>query len=444
MNASGKFCQHCGTPLEPEARFCGECGQPIAAEAPPAPQPEAVEKAAEKAPEPKPAPQPEAVPKAEPKKEEVKKAPPREKPKRKKKIFLFRTGVLIPLLVILILAALAVWWPFKTAVGSITALALSPDGQKIAAAADTDVRVWNISDPTQVKILPSLSLPVRALVFHPQDNILAGMDEGGRVVLWDLGYENITEDIPARTEGAPLGIAFSPDGKSLLGMARVAAPEKTPLRINPGVRLVNQAKDNLNALFSGRSFWLGENPLQPGGGLEFWDIRKMSQLGRIEIEDVVADALVTSIAFNAEGSILAYGTTLGQVAFWDLWGKRLYRSVDVGPTASGNAGSDVQVRCLAFNEAGNKVVAVTGTRLLSWTLWDMKLIHDLDLKHGPYARAVIALVTDTAANSAILGWSDGRVELWDLEKGAPTAAFGFVEGLKKSIDTLTRILKPKS
>lgn len=29
MNQQPKFCEYCGTPLNPDARFCSQCGKPV-------------------------------------------------------------------------------------------------------------------------------------------------------------------------------------------------------------------------------------------------------------------------------------------------------------------------------------------------------------------------------------------------------------------------------
>jgi len=429
MTEPANFCEHCGSPLDSDAKFCGECGQPVSEE-----EPKVQEIPAALKPEDKPAPA----------KPEVKPAPPAKTPKRKKRIFLLRPWFLIPLILVLALLALAKWWPFKPGVGPVSALALSLDGQRIAAAADTEIRVWTISDPTQVKVLAGPTHWVGSLGFHPQGNILAGLDEYGRIVLWDTNNGTLVEDIAMAMDGTPLGIGFSPDGNVLLGMAKVNAPEGAPPRINPGVRINDRPKDSINALFSGKAFWLGQTLLNPGGRLDFWDIRRGLKVGRVEIEDSAAGAGVASFAFNAEGSILAYGTTLGKIVFWDLWGRRQFRSADIGAGPSAKPAEGDYARCLAFNEAGNRLVATTGTRLLGWTLWDMKLVADLDLRRGPYKRTAVSLAIDTAGTLAVVGWSDGQVEVWDFKQETRTAVFSFIEGFKKTFDTITRVLKDRT
>jgi len=426
MTEPANFCEHCGSPLDSDAKFCGECGQPVSEDEPKVQQIPATPKPDVQFASPKP---------------EAKPAPSAKTPKRKKRIFLLRPLFLIPFVVVLALLALAIWWPFKPFGGYVAALALSYDGQRIAAASYTENRVWNIADPTQVKVLTGPTHWVVSLAFHPQGNVLAGLDDTGRIALWDTDNGTLIEDIATNMEGFPLGIAFSPDGNVLLGMTKFNAPEGAPPRINPGVRINDRPKDSVNALFSGKSFWLGQTLLNPGGRLDFWDIRRGLKVGRVEIEDSAAGAGVASFAFNAEGSILAYGTTLGKIVFWDLWGRRQFRSADIGAGPSAKPAEGDYARCLAFNEAGNRLVAMTGTRLLAWTLWDMKLVADLDLRRGPYKRTAVSLAIDTAGTLAVVGWSDGQVELWDLKRETRTAVFSFIEGFKRTFDIVTNVLK---
>jgi WD40 repeat protein len=360
---------------------------------------------------------------------------------RGKRLFILRPLFLIPAIFVIGLLALAIWWPFEPGVSWVLALALSPDGRRIAAAENTEVRVWDAADPSRVQILTGHERAVAALGFHPRRDILAGTDDLGRVLLWDLEAGTMISDMSFGSAGSVQGIAFSPDGNSLLGLAGFLPPEGAAPFPDPGVRIEDLDWEGMAPQLSGKHFWLGAREHYRGGRLEFWDVRENGPIGRMRIEEEAESAAVTSFAFNSEALVLAYGTTSGRIGFWDLRGSAMLRSIDLDPNTPSAAAGGVAIRCLAFNDDGDVLAATTGRRLLVWTLDDMKLVREIDLRKGPSDRLAVSLALDPGGTTVFLGFSDGRVERWDLEKSARRSVYDFLGGFKRTLETVTRILK---
>ena len=365
MTEPQRYCEDCGSLLDPDAKFCGECGRPVAEEevessaprakagedsvpAPVAPAPKPAEIAAESA------------------------APKKQAKGRGKRLFILRPLFLIPAIFVTGGLALAIWWPFEPGVGWVQALALSPDGQRIAAAENTEVRVWDAADPSRVQILTGHESAVAALGFHPRGGILAGTDDQGRVLFWDLASGTKMSDLSFSPGGSVQGVAFSPDGNSLLGLAGFLPPEGATPPPDPGVHVEDLPWEGMPPLLAGKNFWLGVRDHYKGGRLEVWDVRENGLIGRLRIEDESENSAVTSFAFNSESLVLAYGTTGGRIGFWDLGGRRMMRSIDLDPNTASAAAGGVSIRCLAFNDDGDVLAATTGLRLLVWTLGDMR------------------------------------------------------------------------
>jgi WD40 repeat protein len=340
---------------------------------------------------------------------------------------------------LLVLAALAFlkWSPYDPEASWIEALALSPDGRRIAAAEDAEVRVWEVSDPSRPKLLTGLSGRLVGLGFHPRENVLTGLDSLGHAVVWDVAAGKALADMSIATPGTPRGIAFSADGEVLLGLAGILPPQGASPAPAPGVRVDDRTLEGVSALLSGQSFWLSPNFLYPGGRIEVWNVRSNTPIAAFAIEDDDPNGSIASFALNGEGSILAYGTTGGRIGLWDLWGGGLIKVFAV-PSGPGDGG---RVRALAFNDDGDAIVATTGTRLLGWSLSDDRLVRDIDLRGGGYSRLAVSLAIDPAPSVAVLGFSDGRVELWDLEAGTRRSVFHFLQGFKRTLDTVTRIVR---
>lgn len=96
---------------------------------------------------------------------------------------------------------------------SINAIALSPDGTKLAAAGgDWTVRLWEVNTGKYINSLTGHSSAVNAVAFSPDGNILASA--GSTLRLWDADTgEWLHTD--SRDLGSIDLLAFSPNGKTL-------------------------------------------------------------------------------------------------------------------------------------------------------------------------------------------------------------------------------------
>jgi WD40 repeat protein len=104
---------------------------------------------------------------------------------------------------------------------SITALVFSPDGSRLAAAAGTTVRVWDVANGLESKPL-ELDSSVTALAFSPSGrNLIVGTDSGV-AQLWDIdsGVEirRFGADRSGGASTAISSIAFRPDGRAIAAM----------------------------------------------------------------------------------------------------------------------------------------------------------------------------------------------------------------------------------
>lgn len=184
---------------------------------------------------------------------------------------------------------------------AVSALAITTDGQRIAAAAEHDPRiiVWDASSGTRQSELAGppgheiTQAQTTSLAFSPSADLLAAGTKDGRIQIWQLSSGRLTQNL--RAQDAPVrNVAFAPDGTRLLSDG-------------------------------------------PGGSVQLWEVRtgtRIRSLGRPESQIIAA-------AFSPDGRRIVTGAEDGQVHVWDadqgsVWwaaklGKRPLRTVTYSP-----------------------------------------------------------------------------------------------------------------
>ena len=98
--------------------------------------------------------------------------------------------------------------------GAVAALALTPDGSRLAGGRGGRVTVWDAAGTGAVREFEGHAAPVEALAAHPTESLLASVGRDGAVILWepDSGRVRGRYDFGL---GAAHALAFAPDGLTL-------------------------------------------------------------------------------------------------------------------------------------------------------------------------------------------------------------------------------------
>jgi WD40 repeat protein len=91
---------------------------------------------------------------------------------------------------------------------------VSPDGRWLGTAYNTQpLRLWSLTDPSQVKTAPCLG-QAGNVAFSPGGDRLAGINRAGVVQVWEVPTLREVTTFQARAQGL-FQLAFSPDGQRL-------------------------------------------------------------------------------------------------------------------------------------------------------------------------------------------------------------------------------------
>lgn len=180
--------------------------------------------------------------------------------------------------------------------GPIQSVAWSPDSNRVAAAAGTGVWVWDAASGKVTASFTNLRGKVNKVAWSPDNKHLAAASNESNVHEWDADIGGDATVYPLSTSGAQLnalGIAYSPDGKSLavgvdIGEVYVMPAAHTSARITLGSH---------------------------SGG-------------------------VTSVAWSHSGRYLASGSNDNSVKVWDMFTQRNTQTF-TGPFWSANPVTDV-------------------------------------------------------------------------------------------------------
>ncbi|MBV9229230.1 MAG: TIR domain-containing protein, partial [Chloroflexi bacterium] len=230
-------------------------------------------------------------------------------------------------------------------IGLINSFLASPDGQILAATGDTGLWVENttrgtdvvqlVGDTQGIPPLPNYSYSYPAIAFSPDGKTLASsrcaqytaqggghVCTQGRILLWDVASEKPTSRVLISQGGIAIGMAFSPDGKTLASS-----------NLDGTVQLWNVASKSLSGQFS------------IGHTQDFFNFSQQQ----------------ANIAFSPDGKLLACGNSDGTITLWDTVSQKL-----VGSPLIGHAGG---VEQLAFSRDGNMLASGSDDKtLLLWNI----------------------------------------------------------------------------
>ncbi|MHB8863698.1 MAG: WD40 repeat domain-containing serine/threonine protein kinase [Pirellulaceae bacterium] len=300
---------------------------------------------------------------------------------------------------------LEIWQPFvRPAVNpagharETWSVAFSPDGRLLASGSDDEtVRIWNVSDATEQRVLRGHRATVTDVAFSPDGQTLASASLDGSVKLWRVADGEELKTLRGHPKRV-CGLAFSPSGTWLAsgGEEVIIWDAATGSRLATCQGIVPQRVSDL--------------AVSPDGGI----LAVASQSGLAQLVDTrdwhVRQSLnhvdqVFSVDFSSDGRILATGDESGHVSLW--------RTRD-GALLSTHRAHTGHVRVVRFTRDGRTLASGGDDRRI--VLWDPVTGSQLCVLQGSSAD-VFTLAFSPDDGLLASGTYDGAIRFWHAERG---------------------------
>jgi WD40 repeat protein len=201
---------------------------------------------------------------------------------------------------------------------------LNPEGTVLATVnPDPTITLWDVSTPGSIRPLSTLtgySTTVETVAFSPDGKLIASRSDDDTKLLWDVSDPRgpvLAATIPLNGSGGQWSsklLAFAPDEKKLLVddnrsivVYDISNPKTPKATTSPfGYGLIAALHPQKPIVAMGNI----------DGIISLWDIstQKPFQVGTLKGHSV----MITGLAFNSNGNLLASGSDDSTVTLWDI------------------------------------------------------------------------------------------------------------------------------
>ncbi|MFC6083622.1 nSTAND1 domain-containing NTPase [Sphaerisporangium aureirubrum] len=302
---------------------------------------------------------------------------------------------------------------------SITAVAVSPDGQTLATGShDGTVQLWEINTGKPIgALLTGHAQGLISMAFSPDGQMLAtgGFDGkfpvfDGMVRLWEVKTRKFVGDLRAFPPDGISAVAFSPDGQMLAtGSTGTAQLWNVKTRTLIGVPLTGHAGQVSLVAFSpdGQALATVDNGPLGDGMVRLWEVKTRTPIDA----PFVGRTGVSTVAFSRDGRTLATGSRDGTAQLWNAKTR--------APLGAPLLGRIDAVDSVAFTP-DDQTLAV-GSRDGAVQLWNVKTATPTTTLIAGHTGPVSSVAFSPDGQTLATGSRDGTARLWKVKTRMPIA-----------------------
>ncbi|MDZ4779385.1 MAG: c-type cytochrome domain-containing protein [Planctomycetia bacterium] len=295
----------------------------------------------------------------------------------------------------------------------ITAVAISPNGQEVAASGYHEITIWNAADGKLLRRIPNVAERTLGLAYSADGAMLAAAG-GAPGVSGELRVYNPADGALVREVGrfadTAFAVTFNPDGTKLA----VSGADRA-------IRVYQVADWSEATTIEDHADWVTAIAFSPDGARIASGSRdKTSKLFDVATGDALAtypnygDA-VYGVAFSADGAQVIAGGRAGRMDFWN--------AADGVRAAEVAVGGEIQ-RILA---AGGQIFTVASdSHARQFKADDRAAVRT----YAGHSDRLQSAAFDPAANRLVTGSINGEVRVWNTADGTQVTSFiaapGFV------------------
>lgn len=253
--------------------------------------------------------------------------------------------------------------------GNVNSVAISAGGSTLASASsDKTIILWDVSDSgaTQRKTLLGHGDAVTSVAFSPMDGTLISGGRDATVILWKASE---TSPVPNHVLPGSTSAVFSPDGKIIASADCETFADKN-------------------------------NCTQ--GKIDLWDVDNSQLLDRSLIGH---NGGVVSVAFSADGKMLASGSDDMTVILWDVTAQKSIGAPLTGHTA--------RVKRVIFSPDGKTLISLSDKEMIVWDVETRQSLGTLWKDHG---WDIYSMALSPDGNTLASGDNNSSIILWDVKK----------------------------
>ncbi|HWQ84153.1 MAG TPA: WD40 repeat domain-containing protein, partial [Anaerolineales bacterium] len=316
----------------------------------------------------------------------------------------------------------------------ITRLAFNPIFSNVLASGgwDTSIRLWDLANwlaadkPMEQQTTPSGAAQyapltghhdyITSLIFSPDGNTLASGSRDTTIRLWNWqGTPSLADNYYQGTEEL-FGLTYTPDGRHIAIAVCSQAAENGEDCLSSEVLLLDASSGEMvGEPMTGAANLLTNIAIDPAGKLlaaagwegkiYLWDLTSGESVG----ESLSGHTdFVTGLGFSPDGKLLASAGRDGQVLVWNVAERQLAMDRLTGHTE--------RITSLDFSPDGTRLV--TGSRDQNVIIWQINTAPVTSTTLTGHQEQVNLVRFSPDGSLAVSGSADGQMILWDVASGS--------------------------